>query len=156
MITLSQATSIVLNHEISNEKQLENHYFALHSWIVSYSRRAKALADQIGIDDAKIMLIRNKGLKRYQDLESDDAKAEFRKQVNDALIILRAFSQGIEIGKTIEMNEADEERKAEIRKSDKKYVPQKRVHQPEAKGLAAKAERLGINFDLLMKEVRNS
>ena|SRR5437899_1952081 len=113
------------------------------------------MAETIGIDDAKISLVRNRALKLYQELVTDDEKAQFRKRVNDSLIILRAFSQGLEIGHTIEMDEANDGRRKEILASDFKYKPAARPkYAPEAKGLAAKVERLGMDFGALMAEVR--
>lgn len=145
----------VLNSELLEHEKQINHYFALHYWSVSYLRKASQMASDMGIDDAKISLIRNKALKRYQDLPNDDEKAAFRRQVNDALIILKAFSQGLEIGKTIEMDEADEERRNEIRKADQKYIPKPRAKENvQEKGLAGKCGKLGIDFNALMAAVR--
>jgi len=112
-----------------------------HFWLTGQGMDTKSL----GLDDAKISLVRNRGLKRYQQLESDQAKAELRKQVNDSLILIRAFSQGLEIGHTIEMDEADDVRRNQIKAADAKYQPKKQP-KPEEKGVAAKVERLGINF----------
>ncbi len=102
----------------------------------------------ISLDDAKISFIRNKSFKMYQDLKSDDEKAQFRQRLADSITVLRAWAQGAEMAHTIESDEASEERREEIRKADSKYIPKK---QPKAapKGL----EKFGINLGALLAEI---
>jgi hypothetical protein len=150
--TIAQATEIVLKHEISETRQNENLYFNFHWQSLIYKRKAEAMAETLGIEDAKLMFIRNKAAARYQQLPNDEAKAAARKMVHDALIIMRAWDQGFEIVHNTEVWEADDKRKEEIKAADRKYRSPEKVSIPkEGKGLAAKTNSLFKDKDAMAK-----
>ena len=125
------------------------------NWIESYQRKIKRIAMEMNLDDVKLMMIRKKGEKLYKNLGSDAEKALFLKRLQDAMVFLKALSQGATGARFIEMEESSEKRREEIRNSDNLYRP-KRKSDPLAKGLEGKCGRLGIDLSKLMDDIRNS
>lgn len=122
-------------------------------------KRVRNLADKMGIDEAKMELIRKKGTALYLNLKTEEEKLDALKKANDALIIMKNYVQGLQIGRNIDLADLSEEDRIKKMRNDIKYISPEKTKTPaqksEARGLKGKCERLGIDFLGLMDRVRN-